>query len=54
MKETRMEQYEIDALKSKRHILQNLDRRNLFHLEFATIMLMKGLGYTEEEKVQSF
>lgn len=54
MKETRMTQYEIDDIKSKRHILKNLDRKNLFHLEFAAIMLIKGFSYTDEKDVQCF
>lgn len=41
-----MIQEEIEDLKNKKYILDNIDKENQLHLEFVHIMLFKGLGFT--------
>lgn len=45
----KMTQEQIEDIKDKEKILNEIDYKNDFHVEFATIMLMRGFGYTPEK-----
>lgn len=41
---------QIKDIKDKENILNQIDYKNDFHMEFVTIMLMRGFGYTPEKE----
>lgn len=45
----KMTHEQIEDIKDKEKILNEMDHENDFHVEFATIMLIKGCGYTPEK-----
>lgn len=46
MNQNEITKEEILDLKSKEYILKNINFKNDFHIEFVSIMLIKGFGYT--------
>lgn len=49
MNANKMTKEQIEDIKDKERILNEMDHENYFHVEFATIMLIKGRGYTPEK-----